>query len=201
MERGFLVAWVVLLSFGLSARSYARPRFGAFAGGQCDAPAVEDVERFDSSCSMVPFFGLLTLFDGPRSLGLEGRAAYSGRSFSSTAFVTETPVRMRLVELAFFALVPIHETSGGFRFTALAGPEVGFVLEVHRRFRDVDQDITEELRPADFRLRGALRVSRQIGSFDIFFQGGLAWGLTDLDDTNQQQIHSRAVLFEVGVTR
>jgi hypothetical protein len=201
MKHRLLTGSLLVLTFGLPGRSEARPRLGLFGGLQCDVPAVEDVVGFASSCSVTPLVGIAASFAAPRSLRLEAEAAYSRRSFASTAFVTDTDVRVELVELGLLTDFLIHESRGGFRISALGGPELGVVLHARRRFREVDQDISEELRPAEFRLRGALRLTHPAGGFDLFVEGGLAWGLTDLDDTNQQQIHSRDIVFKLGVIR
>lgn len=187
-----LLAWAV--------DTEAQWKFSGFAGPSCDAPSVEDAERFDSACSVQPLLGAAASFPGPGRLRLEAEASYSRRSFESPAFVTETPVRADFLDLAFLLGWPVWESSR-FRVTAVFGPQVGLRLSARRRFRDFDQDITDELRPAELRLVGALRLSRRTGRGEAFLEGRLGYGLTNLDDTNQQQIHSRGVAVMLGFAR
>ncbi len=187
-------------TLAVAAEIEASWKLSVFAGPQCDAPAVEDGERFDSRCSLQPLFGAAASFSGPGRLWLETEASYSLRSFGSSAFVTDTLVRADFLELAFLSAWPLHE-SPRYRVTAVAGPQVGFRLSARRPFRDVDQDVTDELREADLRLALALRLSRPIGPVEAFIEGRFAFGITNLDDTNQQEIHSRAVVMKLGFTR
>jgi hypothetical protein len=201
MEQRLLGASILALALGVSRESEARPRFAIFAGAQCDAPAVEDGQSFDSGCSMAPLAGFAAGFRPPGPLGLEALASYARRSFTSPAFVTDTAVRVDFLEVALEGTLVIHSSPGGFRVTALGGPELGVVLRARRLFRDVDQDIANELRQADFRLVALLRLSRHASAVEVFVESGVAWGLTNLDDTNQQTIHSRAFLIRLGVAR
>lgn len=172
--------------------------FSFFGGAQCDAPDVQDGESFESSCSIQPLVGTAVSFSapGPADWRLEGQGQYSRRSFRSTAFATDTNVRADFLELALVGTWPFYRSSSGFRLAAIVGPQLGVLLGAQRRFQDIDQDITDELRSTDFRIVTAIRLSHR----RFFVEGGFAWGLTDLDNTNQQQIHSRGVMVKLGIT-
>jgi hypothetical protein len=171
-------------------------RLSFFAGPSCDAPAVEDGERFDSACSVQPVLGAAVSFAGPGRLRLEAEVSYARRSFESKAFVTDTAVRADFLELAALGAWPFHESSRN-RVTALFGPQLGLRLSARRAFREFDQDVTDELHPADLKLVLGLRLSRSTKRGEAFVEGRLGIGLVNLDDTNQQEIHSRglAVIF------
>ena len=175
-------------------------RLSVFAGPSCDAPAVEDGASFDSRCSVQPLLGAAASVSGPGRWRFETEATYSRRSFESSAFVTDNAVRAEFLELALLAAWPLREGSS-YRITAVLGPQVGLRLRARRRFRDVDQDVTDELRPADLKLVGALRLSRRTGRGEAFLEGRLGFGVTNLDDTNQQEIHSRGFAVKVGFAR
>jgi hypothetical protein len=189
---------VLLLAWAFDAEAWGR--LSVFAGPSCDAPTVEDGERFDSKCSVQPLLGGAASFSGPGRLGIETEASYSRRSFESSAFVTDTAVRAEFLELALLAAWPLRE-GPRYAVVAVAGPQVGLRLSARRRFRGLDQDVTDELRPADLRLVGALRLSRRTGRGVAYLEGRLGFGVTDLDDTNQQQIHSRGVVVLLGFAR
>ncbi len=180
-----------ILAFSLLAR------LSFFAGPSCDAPAVEDGERFDSACSIQPLLGAAVTFSGPGRLRLEAEVSYARRSFESPAFVTDTAVRADFLELAALAGWPLHEGSHN-RVTAVFGPQVGLRLSAHRAFREIDQDMTDELRPADLKVVLGVRLSRATRRGEAFVEGRLGIGLTNLDDTNQQEIHSRGVAVIFG---
>jgi hypothetical protein len=192
----FLAASLLAWAFDTEAQW----RFSVFAGPSCDAPAVEDGERFDSACSVKPLLGAAASFSLPGRLRLKAEASYSRRSFESPAFVTDTPVRADFLDLAFLGAWPIRDSSR-FRVTAVFGPQVGLRLSARRRFRDFDQDVTDELRPAELRFVGGLRLSRRTGRGEAFLEGRLGFGLTKLDGTNQQQILSRGVAVMLGFAR
>lgn len=166
-------------------------------GAQCDAPAVSDGASFSSTCSLQPLAGaaLGFPFPGPRQLSLEVEGQYARRSFGSEAFATDTEVRATFIELALLGTWSFYESASGLRLGAVAGPQIGILQDAHRRFRDVDQDVKDLFRPADFKLVTALRVTRR----RLSAEGGVAWGLTNLDDTNQQEIRSRALYFKLGL--
>ncbi len=181
-------------------RSLAALGFSLFAGLQCDAPAVRDGRRFDSSCGVEPLAGGALSFTGFGRLSLETEGQYAGRSFASSAFVTDTAVRSDFLELAFLGAWPFYDR-GAFRLSAVTGPQLGLRLRARRRFRNVDQDVTDELRSADLKIVGGLRLSRRAGAGAVFLEGRLAFGLTDLDDTNQHSIHSRILSIQLGYAR
>jgi hypothetical protein len=195
--------WTPLLPALISTAAVAEARrpLSFFAGPQCDRPAVEDGERFDSGCSVAPALGVRLGFAGFRRLQLEAEGQYSRRTFRSEAFVTDTSVRADFVELALLGAWPVVRSSGGLGVTAVLGPQVGILLGARRPFREVDQDVADELRPADLRIVFALRLSQRTRAGSVFIEGGLQWGLTDLDATNQQQIHSRALVVKLGLER
>jgi len=168
-----------------------------FAGLTCDAPAVEDGRSFDSRCAVSPLVGGAFTFSGPHRVRLEAEGAYARRSFESSAFVTDTAVRADFLELAFLGERAIHER-GPFRLSVVASPQVGLRLRARRRFREVDQDVTDELREADLKIIVGLRLARRLGGGAVFVEGRFGWGLTDLDGTNQHQIHSRAISIQLG---
>ncbi len=201
MERSLPAAFFLVTAFLLAKGVEASLGFSVFAGLLCDAPAVYDERSFDSRCSVEPLVGGRIGWSGLGRARLETEALYSRRSFESPAFVTDTAVRADFLELALLGAWPIHEGSGALRVTAVVGPQVGLRLRARRRFQDVDQDITEELRPADLKIVSGLRLSHRAGRGDVFVEGRLAWGLTDLDDTNEQQIHSRALSIQLGYAR
>lgn len=171
--------------------------FSVFAGPQCDAPSVRDGPSFESSCAVQPLVGAAVSFPAPglATWRLEGEGQYARRSFGSDAFATDTHVRTKSLELALLGTRSLYGSSSGFRLSAVFGPQLGILLRARRRFRDVDQDVTDQLRPAELRIVTAVRLRRE----RFFVEGGFAWGLTDLDDTNQQQIHSRDVVVKLGV--
>ncbi|HEY7697542.1 MAG TPA: hypothetical protein VIE88_03960 [Vicinamibacteria bacterium] len=110
--------------------------------------------------------------------------------------MTDTAVRADFLELAFLGERAIYER-GAFRFSLVAGPQVGLRLRARRRF-DVDQDVTGELREADLKIVCGLRLARRLGEGAVFVEGRFGCDLTDLDDTKQNQIHSRAIWIQLG---
>lgn len=146
---------------------------------------------------MQPLAGARASFPGP-GLGdwrLVAEGQYSRRAFASDAFATDTDVRAEFLELALLSQWQFYGSSSGVRLYAVVGPQIGILLRARRQFRGVDHDITDELRSPDFRIAAALRVTYR----RVFVEGGLAWGLTDLDNTNRQQIHSRGVAVKLGI--
>ena len=174
--------------------------FSLFTGLTCDAPAVDDGRSFDSSCSVELLAGGSVRLPRLDRIRLEAEARFERRSFESSAFVTNTLVRTEFLELALLSDWPFLE-GGRFRLSAVAGPELGLRLRARRRFGDVDQDVTDELLPADLKVVGGLRVSGRTGRGAIFVEGRFGFGLTNLDDTSQQSLHSRALSFLFGYSR
>ena len=72
---------------------------------------------------MAPLAGFAAGFRPPGPLGLEALASDARRSFTSPAFVTDTAVRVDFLEVALEGTLVIHSSPGGFRVTALGGPE------------------------------------------------------------------------------
>lgn len=183
-------------------RSDAVAGIGIVAGLQHDAPAVRDAGRgFASEGSWRPLVGLLL----SRRIGTrwraEGGALYAKRVFSSSAFVTDTPVRADFFDLGVVAIRELGPPGPPWALSVQAGPQAGLRLRARRRFREVDQDVTGELHEADLRMIGGLRLARVAGRSRFFLEGRFAWGLTNLDNTEQQEVRSRGLTVAVGWTR
>ena len=172
-----------------------------FAGAQCDAPAVEDGSSFESSCSVRPLAGAALRFRGPGRLRLEAEGQFSRRSFRSPAFVTDTSVRADFLEMAPLGVFRFRALSARWSLGAVAGPQVGFRLRARRRFRDVDEDVTSQLREADLKGVFGVRLTRSMGPAEILLEGRFVWGWTDLDDTGQHRIAPRTWGVRVGFAR
>jgi hypothetical protein len=174
----------------------------AIAGGaQLDTPRVWDGRSFSSEGSVEPVAGVALRWPPHGSWGAELEGAYARRSFASDAFVTDTPVRADFIEWSLLGVWRERGSQGRWAVSALLGPQLGARLRARRRFRDVDQDVTNELRETDLKALAALRLSRSKGPLEVYLEGRLAWGLTNLDDTNQQRIHARSVGLRLGLAR
>lgn len=132
--------------------------------------------------------------------GWEARleASLARREFSSAAFVTDTPVVADFVELGLLALRRLRSEAATWQAHALSGAQLGFRLRARRRFRDVDQDVTDELREADVKALVGLRAARRGARGELFMDLRWLFGLTNLDATNQQQIRARSWVLLLG---
>jgi hypothetical protein len=127
--------------------------------------------------------------------------AFGRRRSASPAFVTDTPVVADFLEVGLLAAWRAGPAERAWRFRMEAGPQVGILLRARRRFRDVDQDITDELQHKDLKAVLGVRVERRAGGGWLVLGTRFAWGLTDLDTTNQQQIRARIWVFLLGYER
>jgi hypothetical protein len=115
--------------------------------------------------------------------------------------VTDTNVVADFVELGMLGMATHVSASGTWRVSLLAGPQVGLRLKARRRFREADQDVTQELRGADLKAALGLRLRRSLGRGSVFIEARAALGLTDLDATHQQSIRARVLGLHLGYTR
>ncbi len=190
---------VVLLSTSVAAA--AGVTLAAVAGVHCDKPAVRDGSGFPSACAPRPMAGGAIGWAAHSRWRVDLEAIFAPRRFTSQAFVSNDAVRVDVLETAVIAGWRLRPAPAGWDLTIRGGPQVGSRLRARRRFRDVDEDITDQLREADLKLLVALRMSKRIGGASLLLEGRVGWGLTDLDNTNQQQIRSRAVGMLVGYAR
>ncbi|HET7292074.1 MAG TPA: outer membrane beta-barrel protein [Vicinamibacteria bacterium] len=211
MPRGLLVTLLHLLAappaIAALAMTAAPPcaadsfGYGALIGLQHDSPAVDDEgQDFGSDGSWKPLAGALVSWHGA-AWGAETRAYYGQRAFASSAFPTDTPVRVDFLELGLVAMRGLGSATGRWTRELFTGPQTGLRLRARRSFRDVDQDVTDQFREADLKWVAGFRVGRRAGTSQLFLDGSLAWGLTNLDSTNQQEIHSRLLSFSIGWRR
>lgn len=175
--------------------------WGLEAGVQRDAPSVRDLREFGSHGSPAFFAGAFAAWRPQARWSARLEAAYARRRFSSSAFVTDTPVVADFLEIGLFGAWLPGPRDRAWRFRVELGPEVGVRLRARRRFRDVDQDVADELRSADLKVVLGVWVERAWGSGRLFLSPRFGLGLTDLDATNQQQIRARTAALVVGYER
>jgi hypothetical protein len=183
-----------------AAPAVAEVRWGAGAGTQSDAPLVSDGRRFESKGGLAPVAGVFLAWSSDAGWGGQLAADLARREFASPAFPTDTPVVADFLELGVHGRWRAWN-GGGWEAWVAAGPQVGFRLRARRRFRELDQDVTEELREADFKIALRLLAARRWGGGQLFLEGRLAFGITDLDATNQQEIRPRILGICIGYGR
>jgi hypothetical protein len=193
-------ALCVGLLLAMVGKAQADVGFSAFAGFQCDKPAVRDGGAFDSRCSFQPVLGVGAAW--PAQTAWQGalELRHSRRHFASSAFVTDTPVRAQFIDFSVLAVWRVRQRER-WSVAAVGGAQLGFLVAARRRFRDIDQDVTNEFREADLQAVRGLRLSRSAGRGRMYVEGRVGWGLTDLDNTNQQQIHARTFVATLGYSR
>lgn len=172
--------------------------WGVQAGVQRDAPQVRDVREFPSDGSWAPVSGAFVGWEPRGRWSARAETAFARRRFASPAFVTDMPVVADFLEAGLLALWRPGPATRRWALSLEAGPQVGFRLRARRRFRDVDQDVTGELREADLKAVVGLGAAHRRGPF---LTVRFAFGMTDLDATNQQQIRARALVLLLGYRR
>ena len=199
--RSKLLAVVALATALHPTKVEADSSWSVFGGFQCDTPRIRDGgDRFESTCAVAPLAGGGFELAGPWKSRFETSASFARRSFASTALVTDTNVRADYLELALRTALPVYGSDVSWRLRVLVGPQLGILLRARRRFRDVDQDVSDELRSTDIKLVAAVRIERTLGTRAFFAEAGFGWGLVDIDDTNQQEIRSRNLAVRLGIT-
>ena len=122
---------------------------------------------------------------------------YARKRFSSSDFVTDTPVDSRWVDVPFLADFVVRPRSR-FRPTLVVGFQFGAKLRATRQFRGEEQDIEDELADDDFGLVGGGEVSVLPNSDRLTVEGRLHWGLRNIDRTRWYDIKSRTLTLLVG---